>query len=61
MITYENTILGHTYLYFYDRSIRSWTVIEVDFWLNQIGTANHYANKKMMLIDYAFDFKNFYY
>lgn len=57
MITYTQTIDNKTYWYFYDRSIRLWTVMLVDENDNQIGTADHYHDKGQMLYAYKFDFK----
>ena len=58
MQTYENTIKGTRYWYFYDTHIKSWTVLKVDKQNYQIGDAEHYANKKSLLKDYKFNFKN---
>jgi hypothetical protein len=58
MKTYQNIIKGTRYWYFYDRWVKSWTVYKVDKQGYQVGNAEHYANKKSLLKDYKFDFKN---
>ena len=58
MITYTQEINGQSYWYFYDRSIRSWTVLKVDAEGNQEGEAEHYEHKNSLLKDYNFNFKN---
>jgi hypothetical protein len=56
MKTYENTVRQGTYRYFYDRSIQSWTVYEVEGGF-QVDDAEYFPNKKSLLANYKFDFK----
>ena len=56
--TYENVINGIRYWYFYDRSIKSWTVFEVDVVGNQVNGAEYFANKFSLLASYKLNFKN---
>jgi hypothetical protein len=58
MTSYENVINEIRYMYFYDNGIKSWTVMQIDKNENQISNAEYYANKKSLLKDYKFDFKN---
>ena len=58
MKTYENIINETKYWYFFDIHYRVWTVFEVDENNYQVGAADHHANKKMLLSNYDFDFKN---
>ena len=58
MKTYENIINGIKYRYFFDKSIKSWTVYKVDENNYQVGNAEYYANKTSLLMNYNFNFKN---
>lgn len=58
MKTYENTIDGIRYWYFYDLAIKSWTVFVVDEEGNQTGNSEYFANKKILLKNYKFDFSS---
>jgi hypothetical protein len=58
MKTYENIINETRYWYFYDTHIKSWTILIVDEQDYQVGNAEYYANKKSLLKDYKFNFKN---
>ena len=50
-----------TFLYFYDPSIRFWTMYEIDGDGNQISReADHFHNKKQLLLAYPeLDFRRF--
>ncbi len=58
MKTYENIINENKYWYFYDIHIKSWTVFKVDKQNYQTGNAEYFANKKSLLKNYKFNFKN---
>jgi hypothetical protein len=57
MKTYKALINKVTYIYFYDKYIKSWTVIQVDANENQVGDAEYFANKESLLSNYNFNFK----
>jgi hypothetical protein len=51
------TINGLQYMYFFDKSIKSWTVLQIDINQNQIGNAEYFANKQSLLNIYNFIFR----
>lgn len=56
MITREEVFNGEIYRYYYDRSLKLWTVYVIDSEGNQVSEeAEHYQNKTQMLD--VFDFK----
>jgi hypothetical protein len=58
MRTYEEIIDGRRYLYYYDWSIRLWTVLEVDSDGGQLSyEADYFHDKEQMLEQYKFTFK----
>ena len=56
MKTYEQTIKGVRYWYFYDTNVRSWVVYDVDENDYQVNGAEYFPNKKELLLSYRFDF-----
>lgn len=58
MKTYEQIVDGDRWWYFYDRSIRLWTVFKVDENDYQIDTADHYHDRPQLLQQHPqFNFK----
>ena len=58
MKTYEQILDNIRWWYFYDRTLRLWTVFIVDENDYQVGEANYYNDKKQMLEQHKFNFKN---
>ena len=57
MITYRDTIKGRIFQYFYDYSIKLWTVHEVDYKGNQVCMeGDYFQNKAIMKVQYKFKF-----
>jgi len=48
---------GSTWLFFYDRYIRLWTVYETDYAGAQKGDADYFNNKSQMVAWHGFNFK----
>lgn len=58
MTSYKEILNDKIYVYFYDRSIRLWTIFEMDAEGNQIcDEADHFHDKGQMLEVYDFKFK----
>ena len=60
MKTYTDTIDGKTYIYFYDKSIRLWTIMELDKNGNQIWVADNEVRKSELKAHYKVTFKHIY-
>tara|TARA_R100001244_G_C5143544_1_gene128339 strand:+ start:524 stop:781 length:258 start_codon:yes stop_codon:yes gene_type:complete len=48
---------GSTWEFFYDNSIRLWTVLNVNEFGHQLGEADYHIMKSDMIKDHGFDFK----
>lgn len=60
MKTYTEGIKGEIFMYFWDPSIKSWTILQIDRAGNQIGEADYCANKQSLMANYPlFSFDKF--
>ena len=56
MKVYKQTINKINFMYFFDAHIKSWTVMQLDIYGNQIGFTEYFANKQSLLSNYKFNF-----